>query len=130
MPAGRRSSLSPEETPGPFAATAAAYAAAPGKVGREPPGPSDGCLCAAAGVRGGGGGGQGTRDSCRLGRAWSGSAAALGVAHPWLGQGLKPRTGDGGRGGRCPSSPLLSPALSPATRSLVSQTVRRSMLVL
>lgn len=68
MPAGRRSSLSPEETPRPFAATAAAYAAAPGKVGREPPGSSDGCLCAAAGVRGGGGRGQGTRDACCLGR--------------------------------------------------------------
>lgn len=128
MPAGRRSSLSPEATPGPFAATAAAYAAAPGKVGREPPGPSDGCLCLAAGVAGGGGRGRGLGTPAASAGAWSGSAAALGVAHPWLGQGPKPRKGDGGGGGRCPSS-LLLPALSPATRSLVSQTVGTSMLV-
>ena len=128
MPAGRCSSLSPEATPGPFAATAAAYAAAPGKVGREPPGPSDGCLCAAAGVVGGGGRDRVLGTPAASAGAWSGSAAALGVAHPWLGQGPKPRKGDGGGGGRCPSS-LLLPALSPAIRSLVSQTVGTSMLV-
>lgn len=97
--------LFPQATPGPLAATAAAYPAAPGKVGREPPGRSGGAW-ARAGVRG--------------------AAAALGVAHPRLGQGPELRREGMGAGWEVPLFPPLHlPALSPATRSLWSQAVGR-----
>lgn len=89
--------LFPQATPGPLAATAAAYPAAPGKVGREPPGRSGGAWARA--------GGEGRR-RCPGRRASSLRAGA----------GAEERRNGGGVGG----APLSSSA---PTCSLASNSV-------
>lgn len=92
--------LSPQATPRPVAATAAAYPAAPGKVGREPPGRSGGSLC-----RPRGGCGLGTRGARRPGRDLErhGRCPLCRASLVRVGARAEERR-DGGGGGRCPSS--------------------------
>jgi hypothetical protein len=107
--------LSPGD-PGPVAATAAASPAAPGKVGREPPGRAGGCLGAA---RTGVGGAPDARHGTR-----SGARAARGVAHPRSGQGPERRRGqEQGWGRRWEVSLVFLSSRSTPTFPLASSSV-------